>query len=1231
VCLDQIATIASARVQQDISRIAPRDAALTWKAGAVHPLQALENEYQGIVHDAVRGIDNADQRRLAEGKALAQFFFFDGGTPRLLGVGQGEAYNGEKYPFIEDKLRALRLHLKEAKLLMHPGPAHRIDTATLRLTLRAARDLAVEVTRAFLTLPDAQQWQVPPIVAATQALAGLRPHIDQAATTVEFEAIIRRISEAAKQLTEATKGLGSVQMFYVIEAFYLFRLLVRYRIESQRPLSDEAIAEASGALTGLMTNGHPWLSDWLRDKIVALSRRIAEVDPSQNTLFFLKGGRALRYLEGQPQLGENDWDTQIVINPELPPAEWYRLFQRVSNEVLLALKEFNAELYMLLHGHAAQFRQELANLPPPAPRQPEVVVEPPDREQLLDAVWDRIELADLADRQDVDNPPDQIPNRNKANCKAELIDIGLPRYDTIEALEQWRHLRGNIKLAPDMVPYPGELYYISEYLMMIREVFAGKSHSLRKAGKRIERLYAMLNLPGVDQLISATYGADVQARLPRSYAQVVQVADVQSRRALLVMLADFIAAYGLDKDDGYPSANGPIVGFAEAFDTLLAQVIPTQPQIVPYPPGVAEIMNGNTLSPGGLCLAKAICFGEQVSQWVEAHLSERGSFVRSQDATLGGLLRAFLGNSFFTPQEELEIQIAIRGSYGAWLQGSYAQSPRMADLDAPTYLSLGVYSENPNTDPTVVFDLIAPIVQTCLQDPAFAGVLVCKLDPAKQYIRLFWSSADTQLSFGASATGPAPSALEADYAALAVEFVVMAKPARPLLSYIWGLPTLSLRDMIAEYRSETANIEEYGRRLRLRETGNALIEMATRAVLPEVENPAIAALRAGRAHHLMISSDSQAVGPGGDYPASYHASQMALKVMLTDNRQALRKALTLPAPPPLVDRSLDLLVINQGHGDIGNFAHWTSDQLRQNLVKPLVDSGVRANIIVLDFCLSASLLDCFMELCAPDGVMISNVYSISEVVMTTAVWGLIEPALAARNVSAIRDILDARQRTMSADLTGFANLETVRQWSEEQTSRYLARNAFDADPISIIRYLPEIASALRAPDRPLAEIYRELAAVRSVRNLSPNDLAVLIGLPQAPGGMTQRIVTGISDQLRRRVITILTPITDPQINLQAMPLFGSDSLWDLMVNSRYRILATATGLPRCPTPFTMFDNYGQSLTLDEALTQDPLAQDIETLLMSVEPSAPDDVRAIVDQIDNDAAILLVIKEPDYLQ
>lgn len=192
-CLDQVALIASTRLQQAITRIAPRDAALTWKAAAVHPLQALETEYQGIVHDAVRGIDNADRRKKVEGKALGEFFFFDAGTPRLLGVGQGEPYGGEDFPFVEDKLREARNQLKAAAQLLQPPQGAQVDGAELRQHLQAAYDITLAARNAFLTLPGSRNWPVPPIIAAGTALTGIAEAIRTTTRLDGFALIIQHI------------------------------------------------------------------------------------------------------------------------------------------------------------------------------------------------------------------------------------------------------------------------------------------------------------------------------------------------------------------------------------------------------------------------------------------------------------------------------------------------------------------------------------------------------------------------------------------------------------------------------------------------------------------------------------------------------------------------------------------------------------------------------------------------------------------------------------------------------------------------------------------------------------------------------------------------------------------------------------------------------------------------------------------------------------------------------
>lgn len=1207
-CLDQVALIASTRLQQAITRIAPRDAALTWKAAAVHPLQALETEYQGIVHDAVRGIGNVDRRKQVEGKALSEFFFFDAGAPRLLGVGQGEPYAGEDFPFLEDKLRAAREQLQAAALLLQPPPGAQVDGAELRQHLQAAYDVTLAARNAFLTLPGSRQWPVPPVVAAGVALTGIADAIGTVTRVDDFQKIIKLISQADASLTEAAVGLGTVQMFYVIESFYLFRLLIRYRIESPRGLSDDAIAEASGALTDIVTNGHDWLSAWLRDKIVELAARIASVDPSGNTLFFLKGGRAIRYLEGHPERGKNDWDTQIVINPELPAAAWYELFLRVSNTVLLALKDYKAELYMLLHHYAGRFAQELAEHPAP------MDIDPPSPAQLFDTVFDRMEIDDLADRMEVDEPPDDVSDRKKANCKAELIDVGLPRYDTVEAREQWTQLRQHIFVAPDGIPYPGYYYYIAEYLHMIREVFAGASPSLRKAPARIERLYGILQLPGVEQLMDHDHGHAVADTMPKSLNLVMQIGDTPTRYALIVLLENFIKAYGLGQEPG----------FATTLDEVFAESLPNAAGLAPYSPALREAIAGAANWTAGLTtFTDAIGYCQWFSKGVEAHLEHRGAFVLShKDDVFDPFLRDFFAKSIFKPTEELEVQAAARGSYGAWLQGDYAMSPRLADLDPPTYLSVGLYSARDEADPASILELVAPIVEQCLPN---AGQF--NIAPDADAIRVYWAE-------------PQPIAPFFEppyvYAPLAIEIRVIPPPSRPLLSYVWGLATLSLRDLIREYRREAAETEEYGRRIKLRETAGALTEIMTRAANPEPRNPAVAAMRRGAGHHLMISSASLAIGPGGAYPATYYPD-LAYEVLLTDNRPALRAALTLQprVPDPPVDRSLDLLVINQGHGGIGAFDHWSADDLSTYLVRPLLDSGVRASIIVLDFCLSSSLIDAFAPLCAAGGVIVSNVYSIAEVIMTTELWSEIKQPLEHRNLGAIQAAINARARAVSAGVTGLAHLQQVRTWTELQTTQYLQAFPADFDAVSITRYLPAIAAALQDPAAAPAQVFADLIAVRAAPNLGLNEQVVLVGMPAAIGQMTPAIVTQITGQLQNRLSAILTlPSYGLQLNPQnvaGMPLFGPHSLWRLVHENRMQLLALARGLRRCPTPFTSFDADTQELTLDTNLVGAAIAPQVAALLQQIEPNAPGEVQQIIGLLFQQQVVANLNGINNYLQ
>jgi hypothetical protein len=834
--LDRLATIASEQLGQQVTRSIPADSGLGWKSGSIHPLQVLGTQYPGIVHDAVRGMIDPEARKQAESKALGQFFFFDAGAPRLLGVGPGEAYAGRPYPLPSDQLRAIRRELKAARQLLQPPQGVAVDLPGARQHLLSAWRVADGLRGAFLTIPGSAGWPVAPIVEAGQQLAGL----DQVIPTgnlAQLSIAYRQIKAAADALDEAVSGVGTVQIFYVIEGFYLFRLLVRYRLKSSRAISPEAAATASGMLTELLANGHDWLSEWLRDKIVDFAARIAAVDPSGNTLFFLKGGRAIKYLEDQPEGGRNDWDTQIVINPLLPAAGWYALFVRVVNEALLALEQYKFEFYMLLNHHAPDFEQELDDAQAEAEAAEDAQDDGAEEEDLdAEPVVDPIDMG-IEAMFDLFAAEEEPAGPKETNCKGELIDIGLPRYDSVEAYEQWTQLRGQILVADDGIPYPGYLYYVNEYLLMLRQVFAGASPSARKAPTRTKRLYGILGLAGTQVAIDGETAA-AELLLPLSFAQVSQEPDLATRYALRAALVQFAEAYGFAKEPTFAAA------FDQWLQPMLQGLVPQVAFPAAFMAGIQEMGAGWT--PGYQRLAGAIAFCQWVSNQMEAHLTQRGRQLGSDPA-----LRAFITAmaAIFPQWEEWELQLALGGSLAAAQQADYAQYAHVDELDPVTYASLGFYSPLENADYDTIYELVTDWVEGC------AGGFTVVPDDADRAIRLYWNEQTIGLF---------------TYAPLAAEAVLEQQPARPLVSWIWGVPMLGLPDLVRQYRRTAAQTEEFGRREVDRRTAAALTDISTSLANPEPPNPAIAALRDGRCNNLMISSASNAAGRNAAYPQPYY-------------------------------------------------------------------------------------------------------------------------------------------------------------------------------------------------------------------------------------------------------------------------------------------------------------------------------------------------------------------------
>ncbi len=1230
-CLQYAASLVPMPQGLTLSLAKQADQALIWKAAAVHPLQALETAYQDIVHDAGRDERSLDQRRIAEEQAMAEFFVFDGSGPGVLGMPRGGEYRGERFPIVEDRLklasRALTLIGKEidastARNQPLPPGADLQDFQALRHALRAVSRELTTVLASFYTLPGSEFWQEPRLDAARTEIGAAEQdlgagHIVVAANVRPQDILkppLKRLKKAAEALEKVfSHSVAAVQMFYAIEPFYLFRLLIRYQIESTEVIPADASRSASSVLTRLITAGNPQLSVWLRDKIVELDQALKAVDPGGDTLFFLKGGRALAYVEGHPGNGKNDWDTQIVINPLLSAAEWYALFETVQNTVLLSLQRFKRELYQLLGRQTNVFELGLYN------ESYRLLQE----KQAQFTAWQDIGLSTPIDADAPISEDENVPERHRVNTKAELIDVGLPRRDTVEGLEQWIHLRNHVNLAPDGVPVPGVIYYIDEYLTMLREVFAGVSPSLRKAGERTERFCHILT-SGSDDLNALLDGArhDVADDLPLSLAAIQAQPAGAARNALLFILAQFKAAYALRLDQN----------LAGCFDAFFAAGIATMQGDVNLPVELATALDPDRVPEDypdraarqvflQSCrqLAITIGYAQRVSQAMAYQFQARGAFMKQNEVTLGGIVRTLFTDLFQSAKDELEIQLAVAGAFAAKAHADYARFTRPDAIEPVETVNLRLYAHNPWADAPTVMAVLRATVEAFLQDQDPASLqLALDADGPPNMLRLF-AVAPVAFNFDGTITNPPPApplppneSLVYQPLVMTVELMIGPPPTPPppdpgqltdhpvghtpwpLLSFIWAYPVLSLRDLILDYRRRAAAIMEFGVRTRLRETAAALSDLLMRAENPEPKPRDING-------HLMISSQAMVFGPEADYPPAYFQTDNAIRIVLGSNREAVRNAILNRAPelprPPLARRTpdLDLLVINQDRGGIegggGQFNGWSAQNLADNVVAPLQARDLKARFIVLDFGASASLIETFAPICT--GKVFCSLYGAPQPLMNRTMWTRIQPDLGPANAAAIGPAITQRAMNVSCAATGLSHLSRAKTRTDAEITTHLygfppdlARHPTDRDVVSAFYYLFQIgeilAIAFPETDQTIRDKLILLRQSTPRENLWPADDAILQAVPTAPTPFNQAAI----EQLAIARMTSLLTADQYRINDPPPANASFDAVWTRFKAHRATLVALFRNTSWCPSPFAVFtkgEGAGGTFAYDTAL------------------------------------------------
>jgi hypothetical protein len=661
-CLRKLAVLALADHKDVALKFAEQDdKAFMWKASSVHPLQALENAYQRIVHKSGQKPD-ADPVK-AQSETLAQYFIQDEGLP----------------VFFDSK---------------------------------------------------------PPVAS------------------------------------DATE-LASVRMNHLIETFYLFRLLVRYQVESDQEISENVRVDLSGNLTKLLHNGDrakmAWLSEWLTTKIRQLGEKVEALNAGgeRRVLFFLKGGRALNYFLGTPQKGENDWDTQVVIDPNLPAEQWYEYLSRVHDVLLSALQTFRSEFTPLVEANTAQFAAYLKSKAGPEAGEDEEI-----------------------DENEVSDGNSRVAH---ASCKAELIDIGIPRRDSPSALEEWTRLSapGALKTSADGVVYPHREYYLNEYLMMIRDVFVPGADA-KKAPKRITRFGLAL--------ASDAHGAPspVETRrleaLPKTLAKINGL-ETKSRQELFrLVMSQFVEAYNLLQD----------TELATLFDEQCL-VLLTKPPSIP-----AEL--NSILDEQQRIIAGDVGVAHALSELMSDHWKSRNAFF-SQNREFFLPFVSELSRLAQPALTKVSAQFAVAGSYAGRLHADHLRvSPDGLEPIRRILIKLQCLQGSSEAD------TLSTVREAFTKAAMGAGKLRVGdvPDPKKRSLTFYWREKVIIGKF--------------TYPPLVMKIRGAAQTGRqlPVLSSIDGVPVLDLRYLVADYRKKTSKIDERGSREILASATAAASEMLSR-------------------------------------------------------------------------------------------------------------------------------------------------------------------------------------------------------------------------------------------------------------------------------------------------------------------------------------------------------------------------------------------------------------------
>ncbi|NES06243.1 MAG: hypothetical protein F6K22_27580 [Okeania sp. SIO2F4] len=808
--LSEVAKAATIETGLNIKFGSCKDLAVGWFGTDIHPLQQLETIHQKAVREAAQAYPKgSDERQNAEYKKLQSFFAFHATEPELLT--QEPPVNDKspvaQFTLAKNELNGIYWDLRTSSLAQNNDPDYFLLTKKRLLEVLLEFD---QVQSSFVDFPEYSYFKnanIPILIKVEDNLRLWRAYLnDEAITCNDLENASKNlITDVQMELGRAVEGLAKISMIFSIEPFYLFRLMVPFQVVSNLGVNQGDKRNASGTLTDLINNslGMKWVPLWLESKIIELDDALRELDPRQENFFFhLKGGRAQATLLKDPGSGKNDWDTGIIIKPDLPAEYWYETFNKVHNLVLNKLRKFKQEFFMLINLHADDVTIEM------------VRNRSLEDDDLIDALDESNLLSDLPTE----------PGDEQGSCKAELIDIGIPRRDSIEAMEHWYHTRPYITRQVNELPIPGHLYYVDEYMAMMREALAGQSPAPHKITKRVRRLFQIMNLnnnddPRLDDIVVQKRN-EIEAKniFPNSLAIVdIPNQPIYVTRLIPIMLKQFMDAYDLGNE--FDLASMVDNSFQNTSQTIPNITIPIEVEN-----GVqADIAKNNWNPVTHGMLLQWVALANKLSTMFELNFKNRAEFfgfgqqaTQTQNQTrtmLENFVKELHNSSVFSENEtEIEVQFAVCGSFAAHLHAEYAQlkTESKAQLDPVTYIELKIFAWDSGANPNIVREaLIAPAVNTYLTNhPNQFNIQT----GGNGEIYLFWHQQETLGNF--------------HYRPLVVKILV-EKNFWPKVAFVRGFPVLSLRDLIREYNRKAANAGEWGRIQKLKDTSEILRGMLT--------------------------------------------------------------------------------------------------------------------------------------------------------------------------------------------------------------------------------------------------------------------------------------------------------------------------------------------------------------------------------------------------------------------